>query len=152
MHSSGRHWLVLTVVWAVGWGLAALVSASTGEGAARLCMPECKHKVTVLPPKADGKECFLVAASHGGPSKEVAVARSRQALKESLRSWANRNGLAGRRASIEAMRSPPLPFVRSAVTADLYFKPDVVTKEVHTTCWKGITLPVACTSASKVCA
>jgi hypothetical protein len=53
--------------------------------------------------------------------------------------------------SVTPMRPKPEPYWRSGVSNDLFLKPDIVTSQTYTICWKGVVSPVVCTSGAKVC-
>ena len=49
------------------------------------------------------------------------------------------------------MRASPQPYWRDSVSADLYYKPDIVKAEFYTVCWHGVVSPYVCTSGAKAC-
>ncbi len=53
--------------------------------------------------------------------------------------------------TVSAMRATPQPYWRSSVSADLYYKPDIVKSNSYTVCWRGVVSPYVCTSGAKAC-
>ena len=49
------------------------------------------------------------------------------------------------------MRAKPQPYWRDSVRSELFVKPDIVTSQIYTVCWKGVVSPFVCTSGSKAC-
>ena len=43
-----------------------------------------------------------------------------------------------RSVTVSAMRASPQPYWRDSVSADLYYKPDIVKSNSYTVCWRGV--------------
>jgi hypothetical protein len=91
--------------------------------------------------------CTKLAGTADGWDKNDALSGAQAALAGAVAE------LKGKRAvvSVSASKPRPQPYWRSAVTSDLYLKPDVVTAKSHTVCWRGVVSPVVCTSGATVC-
>jgi hypothetical protein len=92
--------------------------------------------------------CNRVLGTADGMDKPDAVAGAQAALDSAIKDFR-----AQRRVAVTAtpIRPKPQPYWRDVVTADLFFKPDVITARSHTVCWRGVVSPVVCTAAAKVC-
>ncbi len=107
--------------------------------AAGLCL-------AVVPAQAAGCNKFLGTAD--GWDKGDAVSGAQAALAGAIAEFKAKNRAA---VSVSASRPKPQPYWRDAVSAELFFKPDVVTAKSYTVCWRGVVSPVVCTSGAKVC-
>jgi hypothetical protein len=100
-----------------------------------------------LAPVSANAGCQKILGTADGWDKNDAVTGAQAALAGAIAE------VKGKRAvvSIRPSRPKPQPYWRDAVSADLYFKPDVVTAKSHTVCWRGVVSPVVCTSGAAVC-
>jgi hypothetical protein len=94
-------------------------------------------------------KCSGISGTADGTDKSIAVQRSQQAVAEAVEEWKRKMGV--RNVSMRPMYAKPNPYWRTAVSADLYVKPDVRTARFHTTCWRGVVSPVVCTTGTRVC-
>lgn len=92
--------------------------------------------------------CSRFVGTADGWNKADALNGARSALAQSIQEFKAKNRV---RVSVSAMRAKPQPYWRAVVTSDLFLKPDVVTRQSHTVCWRGVVSPVVCTSGAKVC-
>jgi hypothetical protein len=102
-----------------------------------------------LIPTTSTAKCSLFGGTADGWNKRDASEGARTALGDAIGEWMRFANVA--RVSVTAMRPKPEPYWRDAVSAELFLKPDVVTEQSHTICWKGVVSPVVCTSGAKVC-
>ena len=93
--------------------------------------------------------CVGLSGTADGVNKQTAVARAQNALASAIQEYKASKRI--RSVSISAMRAKPQPYWRDSVSADLYQKPDVVTRQSHTVCWSGVISPTVCTSGARVC-
>lgn len=98
------------------------------------------------PARAGG--CTKFVGTADGWDKADAVSGAQAALAGAVAEFKAKSKAA---ISVSAMRARPQPYWRSAVSSDLYVKPDVVTSKSYTVCWHGVVSPVVCTSGAKVC-
>lgn len=91
--------------------------------------------------------CTKILGTADGWGKADAVAGAQAALAGAVAEFKAKRGA----VSVSPSRPKPQPYWRDAVTADLYFKPDVVTARSHTVCWRGVVSPVVCTAGAAVC-
>lgn len=94
-------------------------------------------------------KCSLFGGTADGWSKSDASEGARVALGDAIGEWMNVAKVGS--VKVTAMRPKPEPYWRSAVAGDLFLKPDIVSEQYHTICWKGVVSPVVCTSGAKVC-
>lgn len=136
-------------------GLTALIVTGTSTvQAGSVCDQDCRPVMERVSGPG-GRECYYVSATFDAGTKEQAVKLSRQALKETIENWRFGNnpdsGWRAERVRIVAATARPNPYLRSGVTSDLMLKPDVRTRDAHTTCWRGVVSPAVCTSAARMC-
>jgi hypothetical protein len=104
--------------------------------------------VAVLPASLSAK-CSLLVGTADGWNKGDASTGARKALSDSIAEWKAKTRSSS--LSVTAMRPRPQPYWRTEVAPELYLKPDIVTSQSHTICWKGVVSPVVCSSGAKVC-
>jgi hypothetical protein len=90
--------------------------------------------------------CTAIAVTADEGNKAAAVARSQAGLQNAINEWAKTNKVKNVRVS--PLPAKPDPYWRSAVTADLFLKPDVRTAKAYTVCWRGVISPAVCTSGA----
>ena len=93
--------------------------------------------------------CVGLSGTADGVNKQVAVSRAQNALAGAIKDYKASKRI--RSVSISPMRAKPQPYWRTSVSADLYQKPDVVTRQSHTVCWSGVISPTVCTSGARIC-
>ena len=93
--------------------------------------------------------CVGLLGTADGANKQTAVARAQNALAGAIRDYKAQKRI--RSVSINPMRGKPQPYWRDSVSANLYQRPDVVTRRSHTICWSGVISPSVCTSGARVC-
>lgn len=92
--------------------------------------------------------CSRFVGTADGWDKRDALSGAQGALAQSIKEF---KATKGSRVSVSAMKAKPQPYWRESVSADLYLKPDVVTSQSYTVCWRGVVSPVVCTAGAKVC-
>ena len=103
--------------------------------------------LSVMPVSVSEAGCTKVLGTADGWGKADAVAGAQAALAGAVNDFRAKRAV----VSVSASRPRPQPYWRDKVTADLYFKPDVVTARSHTVCWRGVVSPVVCTAGAAVC-
>jgi hypothetical protein len=103
--------------------------------------------LSVVPVSVSEAGCTKILGTADGWGKPDAVAGAQAALASAISEFRAKRGA----VSVSPSRPKPQPYWRSAVTSDLYFKPDVVTAKSHTVCWRGVVSPVVCTAGAAVC-
>ena len=98
---------------------------------------------------ASAAGCFGFSGTADGFDKETAVSRAQAAVAEAVTEYKKQKKLGA--VTVSAMRAKPQPYWRDSVSADLFFKPDIVKSNSYTVCWSGVVSPYVCTSGAKVC-
>ena len=93
--------------------------------------------------------CFGFSGTADGFDQETGVSRAQLALADAISEYKKQKRLGA--VTVTAMRAKPQPYWRDVVTADLYYKPDIVKSNSYTICWHGVVSPYVCTSGAKVC-
>lgn len=93
--------------------------------------------------------CSGFSGTADGFDKETAVTRAQASLAAAITEFKTQKRLGS--VSVSAMRARPQPYWRDSVSANLFFKPDIVTSKSYTMCWTGVISPYVCTSGAKVC-
>jgi hypothetical protein len=93
--------------------------------------------------------CLGFSGTADGFDQQTAVARAQAAVAQAITDYRTQKRLGA--ATVSAMRAKPQPYWRDTVTADLYYKPDIVNTTSHTVCWQGVVSPYVCTSGAKAC-
>jgi hypothetical protein len=120
----------------------------TGGGRLAIAALLASGLMTLVPTGSFAK-CSMITGTADGWTKDDASAGARAALNEAIAVW--RAKAKPGTVSVTAMRPKPQPYWRSEVAGHLFLKPDIITGESHTVCWKGVVSPVVCTSGAKVC-
>jgi hypothetical protein len=118
-------------------------------GGGRLAIAFVAAGLMTLVPTSLIAKCSMITGTADGWNKDDASAGARTALNEAVAEWKTKAKVGA--VSVTAMRPKPQPYWRSEVAAHLFLKPDIVTAQSHTICWKGVVSPVVCTSGAKVC-
>ncbi|MEG6507444.1 hypothetical protein V6C03_00490 [Methyloligella sp. 2.7D] len=93
--------------------------------------------------------CVGVSGTADGFDKQTAVTRAQAAVVESVNDIKAKYRV--RSVSLAPRKMKPQPYWRSEVPADVYVKPDIITRSTHTVCWHGVVSPYVCTSGARVC-
>ena len=93
--------------------------------------------------------CTGFSGTADGFDKETGVSRAQLALSDAITEFKAQKKLGA--VTVTAMRAKPQPYWRDSVSANLFFKPDIVTSKSYTVCWTGVISPYVCTSGAKVC-
>lgn len=93
--------------------------------------------------------CLGFSGTADGFDKVTAVTRAQAAVADAIAQYKAQKKLGA--ITVSAMRAKPQPYWRDSVSADLFFKPDIVKSNSYTICWSGVVSPYVCTSGAKVC-
>ena len=93
--------------------------------------------------------CLGFSGTADGFNKVTAVTRAQAAVAAAITEYKSKERLGA--VSVTAMRATPKPYWRSAVSANLFHKPDIVKANSYTVCWAGVVSPFVCTSGAKAC-
>ena len=93
--------------------------------------------------------CFGFSGTADGFDQVTAVTRAQAAVADAIAQYKAQKRLGA--VTVSAMRASPQPYWRDSVSADLYYKPDIVKSNSYTVCWRGVVSPYVCTSGAKVC-
>jgi hypothetical protein len=97
-------------------------------------------------------KCQLIIATNSAASKSLAA----RAAHENAIDRANqfRRQLGWRYVTLRARKVTPDPFwktVRPVVTRNMLLKPDIVTAQTYSQCWRGVVVPYVCTAGAVAC-
>jgi hypothetical protein len=98
---------------------------------------------------ANASGCYGFSGTADGFDKITAVSRAQAAVKDAIAQYKAAKKI--RSVTVSAMRASPQPYWRDSVSADLYYKPDIVNADSYTICWHGVVSPYVCTSGAKAC-
>jgi hypothetical protein len=93
--------------------------------------------------------CYGFSGTADGFDKVTAVTRAQAAVRDAIAQYKAAKKI--RSVTVSAMRASPQPYWRDSVSADLYYKPDIVKADSYTVCWHGVVSPYVCTSGAKAC-
>jgi hypothetical protein len=93
--------------------------------------------------------CLGFSGTADGFDQETAVSRAQAAVADAIVQYKASKKLGS--ATVTPMRAKPQPYWRDAVSADLFYKPDIVKTNSYTICWHGVVSPYVCTSGAKAC-
>jgi len=93
--------------------------------------------------------CYGFSGTADGFDQPTAVSRAQAAVADAIAQYKAQKRLGA--IIVSAMRATPQPYWRSSVSADLYYKPDIVKSNSYTVCWRGVVSPYVCTSGAKAC-
>jgi hypothetical protein len=98
---------------------------------------------------ASAASCLGFSGTADGFDQQTAVTRAQAAVAQAIIDY--RTGKRLGAGTVTAMRAKPQPYWRDTVSADLYYKPDIVNASSYTVCWRGVVSPYVCTSGAKAC-
>ena len=93
--------------------------------------------------------CVGLSGTADGFDQETGVSRAQLALADAIKEYKATKRLGA--ITVSAMRAKPQPYWRDSVSADLFYKPDIVKSNSYTICWQGVVSPYVCTSGAKLC-
>ncbi|MGH6735800.1 MAG: hypothetical protein ACRECX_06935 [Methyloceanibacter sp.] len=96
--------------------------------------------------------CQLIVATNSASSKTAAARAAHQNAIDNANALKRRYGW--KYVNLRARKVTPDPFwksVRPVVTRDMLLKPDVVTAQTYSQCWKGVVVPFVCTAGAVAC-
>jgi hypothetical protein len=96
--------------------------------------------------------CQLIKATNSASSKMAAARAAHRNALHNANLIKQRNGW--RYMTVRARKVEPDSFwkaVRPVVTPDMLLKPDVVTAQTYSQCWKGVVVPYVCTAGALAC-
>jgi hypothetical protein len=93
--------------------------------------------------------CLGFSGTADGFDRETGISRAQLALAEAISQYKSSKKLGS--VTITPMKAKPQPYWRDSVSADLFYKPDIVKSNSYTVCWHGVVSPYVCTSGAKVC-
>jgi hypothetical protein len=93
--------------------------------------------------------CFGFSGTADGFDQVTAVTRAQAAVASAIEQYRAQKRLGA--ITVSAMRAKPQPYWRASVSADLFYKPDIVKPNSYTVCWRGVVSPFVCTSGAKAC-
>ena len=103
----------------------------------------------VTQPAPANAGCYGFSGTADGVDQVTAVTRAQAAVRDAINQYKAQKRLGA--ISVTAMRASPQPYWRNSVSADLYYKPDIVKADSYTICWHGVVSPYVCTSGAKAC-
>lgn len=101
---------------------------------------------------ADAVRCEEIVATNSGKSKADAARAAQQNARDTAKHIRRRNGWSY--FSLRARKVTPYPFwksVRPVVKLEMLLKPDIVTSQTYTQCWRGVVVPFVCTAGASAC-
>ncbi len=93
--------------------------------------------------------CLGFSGTADGFDRETGISRAQLALADAISEYKKQKKLGS--VTITPMKAKPQPYWRDSVSADLFYKPDIVKSNSYTICWHGVVSPYVCTSGAKVC-
>jgi hypothetical protein len=96
--------------------------------------------------------CQLIKATNSASSKMLAAKAAHQNAIDNAMALKRQYGW--RYVTLRARKVKPDPFwksVRPVVTSDMLLKPDVVTAQTYSQCWRGVVVPYVCTAGALAC-
>jgi hypothetical protein len=93
--------------------------------------------------------CVGFSGTADGFDRETGISRAQLALANAITQFKASKKL--KSVTVSPMRAKPQPYWRGSVSADLFYKPDIVKSNSYTICWHGVVSPYVCTSGAKVC-
>ena len=93
--------------------------------------------------------CLGLSGTADGFDRETGISRAQVALADAVAQYKASKRL--KSVTVSPMRAKPQPYWRDSVSADLFYKPDIVRPHSYTVCWHGVISPYVCTSGAKVC-
>jgi hypothetical protein len=114
--------------------------------------PSAQMLSSPLLTKQQSAKCQLVVATNSAASKALAARAAHQNAIDTAHQVEHQFGW--KYVTLHARKVRPDPFwkaVRPVVTQDMLLKPDVVTAETYSQCWKGVVVPYVCTAGALAC-
>ncbi len=93
--------------------------------------------------------CVGISGTADGFDHQTAISRAQDSIAQSVAGIKSQYRV--RNVSLSPRKMQPQPYWRDQVTPDLYVKPDIVTRQTHTVCWRGVVSPFVCTSGARAC-
>lgn len=96
--------------------------------------------------------CELISATNSAKSKAAAVQAAQQNARDTAQRLRYRHGWSS--VTLRAQKVTPDPFwksVRPEVRNEMLLRPDIVTSETYTQCWRGVVVPFVCTAGAAAC-
>ena len=93
--------------------------------------------------------CLGFSGTADGFDKVTAVTRAQAAVAAAITEYKSQRE--ARRRLRDGHARYAQPYWRSAVSANLFHKPDIVKANSYTVCWSGVVSPFVCTSGAKAC-
>jgi hypothetical protein len=96
--------------------------------------------------------CELITATNSAKSKADAARAAQQNARDTAEQIRRQRGWSY--VSLRAKKVTPDPFwksVRPEVRDSMLLKPDIVTSESYTQCWRGVVVPFVCTAGAAAC-
>jgi len=93
--------------------------------------------------------CIGLSGTADGFDQETGISRAQLALSDAVKDYKIQKRL--HTVTVSPMRAKPQPYWRDSVSADLFYKPDIVKSNSYTICWHGVVSPYVCTSGAKLC-
>jgi hypothetical protein len=135
------------IIVAIALAVSAVVLAGCHEQG-----PSADLLSSPLLTKQKSVKCQLLVATNSAASKALAARAAHQNAIDTAHQIARQHGW--KHVSLRARKVTPDPFwkaVRPVVTQDMLLKPDVVTAETYSQCWRGVVVPYVCTAGALAC-
>lgn len=101
---------------------------------------------------AEALRCEGIAATNSAKSKADAARAAQQNARDTAEQIRRARGWSY--VTLRARKVTPDPFwksVRPVVKSEMLLKPDIVTSEAYTQCWRGVVVPFVCTAGAAAC-
>lgn len=96
--------------------------------------------------------CELISATNSAKSKAAAARAAQQNARDTAEQIRRKRGWSY--VTLRAQKVTPDPFwksVRPVVRSEMLLRPDIVTSEAYTQCWRGVVVPFVCTAGAAAC-
>ena len=96
--------------------------------------------------------CEGIVATNSAKSKAAAARAAQQNARDTAEQIRRKRGWS--HVSLRARKVTPDPFwksVRPVVKPHMLLKPDIVTSQTYTQCWRGVVVPFVCTAGAIAC-
>ncbi|MBM3544492.1 MAG: hypothetical protein FJX44_08325 [Alphaproteobacteria bacterium] len=101
---------------------------------------------------ADAVRCEGIVATNSAKSKADAARAAQQNARDTAEQIRRKRGWSY--VTLRARKVTPDPFwksVRPVVKPEMLLKPDIVTSQTYTQCWRGVVVPFVCTAGASAC-
>lgn len=101
---------------------------------------------------AEAVRCELIVATNSAGSKAAAAKAAQQNARDTAQQVRRKHGWSY--VTLRARKVTPDPFwksVRPEVRNEMLLKPDIVTGQTYTQCWRGVVVPFVCTAGASAC-